>query len=87
MNAKDDSERVYSANALWMLLFDAENQSRFKEIDAAFESLLAHEVCDLILNTEWLGCHQLDSLVQKNFINNLFLIVPCFDDMFYKAPF
>ena len=42
--AKSDDERISAANALWMLLFDAENRELLKQIDAAFESLQAHEV-------------------------------------------
>ena len=46
-SAKSDIERISSANAIWMLLFDTDNQKSFKAIDDAFEVIAAHRVCEL----------------------------------------
>ena len=43
-HAKSNDERIASANALWMLLFDVDNQELFKQIDGAYETILAHAV-------------------------------------------
>jgi len=42
-SAKSDMERISSANALWMLLFDTDNQKSFKDIDNAFATISAHK--------------------------------------------
>ena len=47
--AMSDGERISSANALWMLLFDEGNQELFKAMDNAVGMITAHKVCYLII--------------------------------------
>ena len=49
INATSDDERVSSANALRMLLFDADNRKIFKRIENAFVTVSQHKVCSLTI--------------------------------------
>ena len=49
INATSDDERVSSANALWMLLFNADNRDIFKGIENALVTVIQHKVCTLTI--------------------------------------
>ena len=42
--AKTQEQRIAAANAIWMLLFEKENQQRFMKMDGAFDAMLAYKV-------------------------------------------
>ena len=49
INATTNDERISSANALWILLFDKDNQKIFKEIDRAITTFNEQKVCSLMI--------------------------------------
>ncbi|XP_065072389.1 uncharacterized protein LOC135696802 [Rhopilema esculentum] len=44
--AKVQEQRIAAANAIWMLLFEKENQQRFMSMDGAFDAILAYKDCE-----------------------------------------
>ena len=49
INANTNDERISSANALWILLFDEDNQKIFNEIDGAITTFSEQKVCSLMI--------------------------------------
>ena len=65
INATSDDERVSSANALWMLLFDVDNQMIFKKFDDALATVIQHQVCSLTIVFQQLPYNMAKSTLRR----------------------
>ena len=65
INATSDAERVSSANALWMLLVDAENRESFKEFQKARATVFQHKVCSLTIVFQQLPNNMANSTLRR----------------------
>ena len=65
INATSDDERFSSANALWMLLFDAGNKKIFKKFDDALATVFQHKVCSLTIVFQQLPYNMAKSTLKR----------------------
>ena len=65
LNATSNDERVSSANALRMLLFDADNREIFKGIKNALATFSQHKVCSLTIVFQQLPYNMAKSTLRR----------------------